>query len=238
MRKNLVAALVTISLGAAAATAIIVTNASAQAPAPGPRNPVLLAQNAPARGPARTLNRPAPMAAERSERRNAMCQEVYARTAGRFAALEVRLGLTGAQVPAFARWRDLRLAAAKSRASECAARPLPQPGAGRGPNATPPSPVERLTREETQLQHRLADIQAERPALEALYTSLSATQRQTQARETRAGAGRSGRGGFGRPGFGGPRGGMMMRRGGPMRGPAPMGRPMNGRGNPPPPPPQ
>jgi len=247
MRKNLVAALVTIGLGTA--TAIIATNAAAKS-APDPRNPVMLAQltppargvqGPPARGPgARTLTRgsarPAPTTAQRTERRNAMCQEVYARATGRFAALEVRLNLTGAQVPAFARWRDLRLAAAKSRAGECASRPLPQPGAGRGgrgPNATPLSPVERLTREETMLQHRLSDIQAERPALDALYTSLNATQRQTLAREARAGAGR---GGFGRPGFGGPRGGMMMRRD-PMRGPGPMGRPMNGRGNPPPPPP-
>jgi len=250
MRKNLIAVLAALGLGAAATAAIIATNAFAQAPAPMPGTPMLLAQaTAPVRGPAArgpgargpngALARPAPTAAQRTARRDALCQEVYARAAGRFAALEVRLNLTGAQAPAFARWRDLRLAAAKSRASECAARPLPQPGAGRGGrgnNATPPSPVERLTREETMLQHRLADIQAERPALDALYTSLSAAQRQTLAREARPGRGGFGRGGLRRPGMGGPRGGMMMMR----RRPGPMGMrgPMGNRGMTPPPPAQ
>ena len=259
MRKNLIAALVTLGLGAAGAAAIVATNAFAQAPAPAPGTPMLLAQASPppargargpaARGPNGALARPAPTAAQRTERRNAMCQEVYARAAGRFAALEVRLNMSGAQDPAFARWRDLRLAAAKSRAGECAARLLSQPQMGpggraarRGPNATPPSPVERLTREETMLQHRLSDIQAERPALDALYTSLSAAQRQTLARQNGFGRGGFGRGGFRRPGFGaGPRGGMMMRRGpGPMRGPmgGPMRGPRGGQGNPPPPPAQ
>jgi len=263
MRKSLL--VLSFSLAACVAAAALVATASAQAPAPAADNPVLLAQNAPPapntagpgrRGPAaRGLiangqGRPAPTAADRTARRAQMCQDQVARTAGRFAELEVRLNLTAAQTGAFTRWRDLRLAAARTRATECASRPLPAPGAargGRGANVTPPNPVERLTREETMLQHRLADIQAERPALEALYSGLSAAQRQTLARE---------RGGMGRGrGFGGPRGGfgprggmggnMMFRRGpqgqgmmdpgiiqGPgMRGPGGPGR----AGNPPPP---
>jgi len=260
MRKSLF--VLSFSLAACIAAAGLVATASAQAPAPAAGNPVLLAQatppapNAPgrrgpaARGPvANGQGRPAPTAAERTARRGEMCQDMVARTAGRLAELEVRLNLTSAQTGAFTRWRDLRLAAARSRATECAARPMPPaPGAargGRGANATPPNPVERLTREETRLQHRLADIQAERPALEALYNGLSAAQRQTLARE-RSGMGR---------GLG-PRGGMggnrMFRRGGPgmmgmrgpqvdpgiMAGPGMMGRGPRQPGNPPPPPAQ
>ncbi len=180
MRKNLIAAVVALTLGGGATAAFLATNAVAQAP--DPRDPMLLAQNTPPaptgpnggparRGPApRTApNRPQPTAAERTARRGEMCQDMVARAAGRFAELEVRLNLTAAQQPAFSRWRDARLAAAKSRAAECAARPLPPmpaqggPRGGRGANAMPPSPVERLTREETMLQRRLADIQAEPP---------------------------------------------------------------------------
>jgi hypothetical protein len=242
MRKHLIAALVTLGLGASATAVVVGTSALAQAPAP--RNPVLLAQ---ARPPApdmtapsrRVPGRPAPTAAQQSARRAALCDEGYARAAGRFAYLEARLSLTGAQTTAFARWRDLRLGTAKRQAADCAARPLP---AGRGANAAPPNLVERLSREETMLQRRLADIQAERPALDALYGGLNATQRQVLARE---------RGGFGGGRFGGgPRGGRggMMRRGGPqggmmnggMRGAGMRGPGMMPPGNnpPPPPPPQ
>lgn len=257
MRKSLI--VLSFSFVTCAAATALVATASAQAPAPAANNPVLLAQNTPpapnANGPGRRgpaargpitngPARPAPTAADRTARRGEICQDMVARAAGRFAALEVRLNLTAAQTGAFARWRDLRLAAAKTRATECASRPLPPQGGprgGRGANATPPNPVERLTREETRLQHRLADIQAERPALEALYTSLSATQRQTLAREGGRGPGGRRFGGMGmgpRGGMGGmgPRGMMGMRRfqGPGMRGPGGPGR----DGNPPPPPAQ
>ena len=258
MRKSLL--VLSFSLAACALAAALVATASAQAPAPAANNPVLLAQATPPapnagpgrRGPAARgaiangQGRPAPTAADRTARRAQMCQDQVARTAGRFAELEVRLNLTAAQTGAFTRWRDLRLAAARTRATQCASRPLPAPGAARGGRgASLPNPVERLTREETMLQHRLADIQAERPALEALYNGLSAAQRQTLARA---------RGGMGR-GFGGPRGGfgprggmggnMMFRRGpqgqdmmdpGIMQGPGRRGPGGPGRaGNPPPP---
>jgi hypothetical protein len=213
MRKNLIAALVTLGLGSAAAIAFIATTASAQSP--GQRNPVMLAQ---ARPPApnngnsngRALNRPMPGPAARTARRAEFCQEAYARAAGRFAYLEARLGLSGAQSGAFNRWRDLRLVTAKRTATECGAPRNAGRGARGGNTAMPPSPVERLTREETRLQRRLADIQAERPALDALYTSLNVAQRRTLSREH----GGFGRGGFGRNGgMGGPRGGMFGRGG-------------------------
>ena len=68
---------------------------------------------------------------------------------------------------------------------------------------TMPNPIEGMTREENQLKARLADISAEKPALEALYKSLTPTQQ--QALSPRRGgmmfAMREGRGmrGFGRP---------------------------------------
>ncbi|MBV9550309.1 MAG: Spy/CpxP family protein refolding chaperone [Alphaproteobacteria bacterium] len=257
MRNKLIAALAVLSLGSAAIVAILATDASAQAP--NPNNPVQLAQVPPAappgrgpaargpnaRGPNNTLPRPAPTAADRTARRNDICQEISARAAGRLAYLENRLNLTTAQSGAFNRWRDQRLAAAKSRAADCTARPLPpqaapQAARGRGANAAaaPPSPVERLARQETMLQRRLADIQAERPALDALWSGLNADQRQIFQREAgRGGIGRGGigRGGLGRGGFGGrgfgPRGGMMMRRGGMRGGPAGMSGP-EGSGRP------
>jgi hypothetical protein len=219
MRKTLIAALVTFGLGGAAAIALIVTTASAQTPSTD--NPVLLAQAATpnaARGAAnRGANRPAPNAARRTARRAQMCQEGYARAAGRFAYLEARLNLTGTQTGAFNRWRDARLDAAKRQAADCAARPPMGPrGARNGQTgnraATLPSPVDRLTRQETMLQRRLADIQAERPALEALYTSLNATQRQILAR------GGLRRGGMMFPGRGRNANGNMMFRRGPMNG--------------------
>lgn len=242
MSKRLAA--LSLLLCGAAATAFFVSTASAQAPSP--RAPMMLAQNTPPSAPrtdnARGFNRPAPTAAEQTARRAEFCQGAYARAAGRFAELEVRLNLTGAQTGAFNRWRDLRLAAAKRMAGECTARPMGGPG--RGPrggttNATPPSPVERLTREETRLQHRLADIQTERPALEALYTSLNTAQRQTLVRER--GFGARERGGLGHRGMGprgGMRGNMVFRRGGmdgPMNGG--MRRGPGGPGDQPPPPP-
>lgn len=208
--RRLIALSFSLMLCGAAAAAILATDAAAQAPA---RNPVQLAQT---------------NDAGRAE----FCQEAYARAAGRFAYLEARLNLTAAQTAAFARWRDLRLAAAKRRAADCAGRPVAQGSMpqGRRARGAAASPVERLSREETRLQHRLADIQAERPALEALYNSLNAGQRRTLAQER--GARFAERGGMGpRLAFGGNR---MFRRG-PMRGPqGPGARPQSGDQPPPP----
>jgi len=230
MTRRLAALSLSLLLCGAAAIAFVAPTASAQSP--GSNTPVLLAQATPPATSARPGNgratRPAPNPAEMTARRGEVCQEASARAAGRFAALEVRLNLTAAQTGAFNRWRDVRLAAAKRGATECTTRPQGAPGRGpRGGNATPPSPVEQLTRQETRLQRRLADIQAERPALDALYTSLNTAQRQTLARE---------HGRFGGPGGMGPRGGMrgnrMFRRGGmdgPM-GPGPQAGPGGRRG--------
>ena len=213
MRKSLI--VLSLSLVTCVSAAAVFT-AAAQAPA---HNPVLLAQatsQPPARTRGRNLDRPGPNAAERNARRDEICQEAYARSAGRFAYLEARLNLTAAQTPAFARWRDLRLAAAKRRAGECANRPMTQDGSRGRERRALPNPVERLARQESRLQHRLADIQAERPALEAFYNSLNPAQRQTLSRERGFGARERG---FGPGGMG------------PRMGPPRMGPPRIGMGD-------
>jgi protein CpxP len=239
MRKSLV----TLSLALMLGTAGAATFAHAQSSAA--EKPLRLAQTQappPGRPGSQGRLRAPPAPEQLAERRAEMCGGMHARAAGRLAELEVRLELTANQRAAFNKWRDTRIAAAKRRADACAAAPAPQGRGGRGPanaqtaQATPRSPVERMARQEQLLRQRLTDLQAERPALEALYNSLSPEQRQKFA------AVGGPRGGMGR---GGPRAriGMMLRdrMGGGPRGP--MGGGMRGPGGPmgpgmaPPPPP-
>jgi hypothetical protein len=225
MSKRLIALSLCLMLGGGAVTAIAVNTAAAQAPAA--RKPVLLAQNTPANpgrgraGPARTP----PTPQQGAERRADACQNLSALAAGRLAYLETRLDLTQAQRALFSRWRDVRLTAAKAQATACAERPARGPAANA--QATPPSPADRMARQETRLRQRLAELQAERPALEALYNSLTPQQRE---RFVPFENGRRGGLGFGPRGPRmamtmrgmGPRGGM----GGMMRhGPGPGGNP-------------
>jgi hypothetical protein len=188
MRKNLLMLSVALMLGTGAAVAVAATQTEASAAS----NPVLLAQASP-QPFTRPLPAPegrarAPLSPEQlAERRQAMCDDRADRMAGQLAYLEARLDLNDAQRAAFARWRDARLSAAERQAGACAARPLP----GRG--ATPPNPVEQMARQEEMLRQRLADLQVQRPALEALYYSLSAEQREKfQSAGGRRGMGRGG----------------------------------------------
>jgi hypothetical protein len=195
MRKSLLTLSLALLLGGAAMAV-----AATQAEAPNAQIPMLLAQASPqpftrplpppeGRGPAgrRVQRSPEQMA----ERRQAMCEDRADRLAGQLAYLEARLDLTTAQRDAFARWRDIRMADAQRQARTCAERPVAQ---GRGAAASPPNPVERMARQEEMLRQRLADLQAQRPALEALYNSLSPEQRQKFTPD--AGARRMGRGGM------------------------------------------
>jgi hypothetical protein len=198
-----------ISLCAAAA----LCGAAALAISPGQAQPARRLPNA---GP--------PPAAEMNARRETACQDRYAAAVGRMASLEVRLKLTGAQTGAFNRWRDARLGAARRMSQACASRPVPARDAAR------PSPVERMARQEERLRQRLSDLQAERPAFEALYNSLSPEQRTQVARAARDG----------RRGMRGRMMGRLAMRDG-MRGPGgpgmmrgPGGRGPGGRGAPPP----
>jgi hypothetical protein len=231
MRKSLATLIVSLLLSGGAAAAVIAADQT-------PSKPVKLAMVTPSAlridtqapmveggrgfpGPARGRG-PVSSPVERAARLAQMCQDRYARTAGMLAYQEARLNLNSQQDAAFERWRTVQLDVAKRQVTACTA--LPGTRVASDQNASrnaqirpmPPSPVERMTREETMLQQRLADIQAERPALEALYSSLTPAQRERFSMRE--------------PGM------MMDRRGGFMgngmrRGP--MGRDMRGQGMPP-----
>jgi hypothetical protein len=105
-----------------------------------------------------------------------MCQDQLARQSGQLAYLETKLDLTAAQQPLFQRWKEARLGIARHHADQCAQRPERQAQASRGqPNTA--GPADRLAREEDRLKQRLADIEAERPALEAFTNALSPEQK-------------------------------------------------------------
>lgn len=181
MRKALLPMFASLLVCGAATAALVMSSAHAQTTQ---RKPVMvaalvspamqMAAATPADPP--PPPRPMPSRAEIAAHFKQMCQDRYAWAAGRLAFLEVKLTLTPAQEPLFQRWREVQLGIAKHRADDCAARPLPDRTAGR--KAARPSPVERLTRQEDRLKQRIADLDAERPALEALYGSLSPAQKE------------------------------------------------------------
>lgn len=121
------------------------------------RKPVLLAQAGPPRGQ------------DMDRKRQPSCNDITADKQEEMRWLESRLSLTGAQAPLFARWRQVALDIARRNQSECTAH---QRNANRAPSL-----LDDIAEEETMLRGRLADLQAERPVLEAFYRSLSPGQR-------------------------------------------------------------
>ncbi len=98
-----------------------------------------------------------------------MCNDLYARKAGRLAYLEAALNVTDAQKGAFDQWRDAELAAAKSHSSMCLAH---TPGEKHEHDA-----LARNARMQKMLEMKLAELKSEQPALEALYSSLTPEQK-------------------------------------------------------------
>jgi len=173
MRKALIPTLVSLALCGAATATLVATNARAQT---GPRKPVMVALVAPGTMLAQdaslqTNNRDMPSPAEMTAQFKQMCEDRYAREAGRMAYLEARLNLTASEQPLFARWKTVKLDIAKRDAADC------------GQHATRPdrrmsTPVERMSREQGMLKKRLADLDAERPVLASLYEALTPKQRE------------------------------------------------------------
>ena len=226
MRKTLLPMIASLALCGAATAALIATNARAeQQRAP---KPMMIALTTPARHdnaapPAedgQQTNMIYRMTPETGPGR--ICKDLYARKAGELAFLEAKLSLDAKQAPLFARWKQASLDIARQHESDCAGKARTSL---RGPRA---SVLDRMTLEEDQLKRRLSDIQAERPTLTALYTSLTPAQKEE----------------FGRGGMHGgrfhmmlgmmdrPHPGMGMMRQGPMNGP------MGGPPEPPPAPAQ
>jgi hypothetical protein len=211
MRKALIPMLASLAICAAATAALLATNARAQT---SPRKPVMmalvapgamLAQNDPTPSGARAMRMPSP--AEMAAHMKQMCEDRYARDVGRMAYMETRLNLSQSQQPLFARWKAVKLDAAKRHAADCGQR------AAR-PDRKTQGPVERMGREQDMLKKRLADLDAERPVLAALYDALTPPQREILS-----------------PGERGMMGDGMMGSGMMQTGPMEMG------GQPPPPPP-
>jgi hypothetical protein len=228
MRKALMPLVASLALAGGMTGLLIATNAQAQQAVAGllttpaqAKKPMLLAMNQQDQlGADDTAAPPSEggpdMMAERGARRAQMCQDMYAHKVGELAFLETKLSLTPAQTPLFARWKQVSLDTARSHSQTCADRPMRKAGER-------PTILDRLSREETMLKSRLSDIQAERPALSALYAALTPQQQEE-----------FGHGGMGRMGRMGPprmMGGMMDHHG-------PMGRGPDGVPPPPPPPAQ
>jgi hypothetical protein len=98
-----------------------------------------------------------------------MCNDMYAHHVGMVAELGARLDLTDSQRGLFERWKSVVLDAAKSRESACLAH---QPGMD--------GHQDMLAREahmREMLKSRLAAMDAQAPALDALYQSLTPEQK-------------------------------------------------------------
>jgi hypothetical protein len=105
----------------------------------------------------------------RGEWHQQMCTERYARKAGRLAYIEAKLALTDQQRPAWNKWRQTKLDAADQRRTSCLQN---QPK-----ESTESTAIDREARMEKRLSARLQQLQASRPALQALYDALTPEQK-------------------------------------------------------------
>lgn len=184
MRKALLPALASLLICGTATAALIANNAHADQ---SNHKPVMLtlAQNQEvAAGPEAGPPPPPGMDHAMMRQPGQFCQDMYAHKAGEMAFLEAKLQLNASQQSLFARWKGVSLDIAKRHEGDCSGRVQKARTAGQRPDM-----MQRLDREENMLKTRLADIQAERPALDALYGALSATQKQEFARAARHGMG-------------------------------------------------
>ena len=174
MRKALIPMLASLVLCGGATAALIV---NARAAPTNTRKPVMvaliapgaqLAQNSPVAPGTRDMRMSADLVAEIKR----MCEDRYAGEAARMAYLEARLKLTPAQQSLFGRWKEVSLDIAKRHSADCSQRMTSR-------DRRDHNLVERMGREEDMLKRRIADIDAERPVLSALYNALSAEQRET-----------------------------------------------------------
>jgi hypothetical protein len=218
MRKALLPMLASLLICGTATVALIATSANAGQSAQSGRKPVLMAQNQTA-APSGMDGAAPPGRDGHLRGRGEMCENLYAHKAGEIAFLEAKLQLNANQQSLFTRWKDSSLGIAKRHEGDCSTRIEHRRAAQR------PDMMDRLGREEEMLKTRLADIQAERPSLTALYASLSPAQKEEFAHAARRGMGERLHLAAG-----------MMRRGGEMG--HRFGRGPDGPPPPPPPPPQ
>jgi hypothetical protein len=193
MRKAIFPLIASLALCGAATVALVATNARAEQSPQRPviQRPVMMAL---ATAPSFTLDTAAPpaegggpgmgpgmmpgmdmphdaMMDGHGAMRTRMCKDMVARQTGELAYMEAKLALTPAQAPLYARWKGVMLDIAQKHQSECAQMPMMHKG------GTRPDMLEGMAMEEKMLKIRLADLQAERPTLSALYAALTAEQK-------------------------------------------------------------
>ena len=177
MRKALLPLIASLALCGTATAALIATNARAAQTA---RKPVMIALVTPSQmaddAAPPTEGGPPPGMPDRmmdGAHRAQFCHDMYAHKVGQLAFLEAKLSLNANQEPLFAHWKQASLDIAKQREGNCTSHERRAGGPGQRPSV-----VDRLAKEEDFLKRRLADIEAERPALTALYASLTPTQKE------------------------------------------------------------
>src|ERR1700709_760043 len=111
----------------------------------------------------------APDAAARAAWHNEMCADRHAEGVSRIAFIEAKLALTDSQRPAFDAWKNVILSGAKSRQAPC----LHQLRDGDGA----PSILEREQHRQHLLHASVEFLDAELPALTALYQTLTPEQK-------------------------------------------------------------
>ena len=174
MRKALLPILAAL-LVSGTAGALIATGAHADAG----KTVMMLAQNQAT--PEAARQPPPDLDEAMTPRRGQFCRNISALKAGELAFLETKLQLTASQQPLFARWKDISMDIAKRHEGDCDSR-VERAAAGQRPDM-----MARLDREEDRLKTRLADLQAERPALSTLYAALDPTQKEELGRAARMG---------------------------------------------------
>ena len=139
-----------------------------------------------------------PDAAQMAAWHQRMCTDRYAMAAGRLAFVEAKVGITQQQRQVFDAWRDAVLSNASARQQACLAH---TPEMGRDGHKQ--TALDREAMAERMLSDRLRALQAQRPALEQLYQSLSPEQKVAfDESASRRGFHHHGRGHFGDHGSG------------------------------------
>lgn len=166
MRKTLMPLVASLALCGGVTGLLIATNANAAQQAPA--KPVMLALATP-QAEADTAMPPPEGGDAMRPRLAQFCKDMYAHKVGEMAFLETKLSLTPAQTPLFDKWKRVSLDTARQRQDTCLNRPAHMAGKR-------PTLPDRLAMEEQMLKTRLTDLQAERPALTALYAALTPQQ--------------------------------------------------------------
>jgi hypothetical protein len=165
-------------LAAAAISLVCATAAMADSTTSGstPGSPMTIAGDGPA--PAKSWHRHFTRMRDPASAKN-MCIEHFARSAGRIAYLEAKLQLSTDQQPLWNKWADATSAGNGTMRDDCiAAVPAKD---------TPKTALDRDSTVEKLLSDKLDALKTARPALEALYQSLTPEQRVAFDRGTQLG---------------------------------------------------